>query len=785
MRTKIFSIEVFCIIFISIILAFFFLTYLRIPSFTILNHQFEFPFFNFIILFTAIFFIFIIFEFLFQKLIIPFNRNKIKTVLSFSPFIFLLLFPLVLKFYITNDDLLSRFRFFIFLILFSFLYLKIALLLGYSKKNFFKKLLDIFLSLPDRKKIIILFLFSWLIYVVCAGILISKGIYFSGDEPHYLLITHSLLKDRDINLANNYQNRDYKNYIPQKIKLRPHGRFGKRGPKFIYSIHLPGISFLLIPLYFIGLILKGKTILFILRAGMGIFGALFGIQFYLFSKEHFNNEKKTILVWAIYSFTIPILFYSIHIYPEIIIALFSLFIFRKIYSRNKISNKQLVFLGLILSTFLWFGVKYNLLFFLFLALGVYLIIKNHKAGFRIIYFLIFPLISYLLFLWFLHYLYGTFTPLSVYEGPISSQYVKDYYKMVLTDIPLSQRIESLLNYFLDQRDGLLLYSPIYFFSFLGFFELLKRKKQLVFSLLFISLPYILGYAFLTQRGGYAPQARPLIAVFWVIGIFLVSFFIYNKKNFFNFLAYIGTIISIVVIILILKDPHALYQPTTHEITIREGRLFLTNFNNLHFSLTSFLPSFIKIDNSGYLPNYLWAGFLLIFIISYIFWKKELFPKNNYLMHVISINLLIIFLFFVKILYPNLVLREPRIIDNFNGRKIAFYSLSREAQFLPPSTFYLRRTGEFLFSFTVRKPFENLKFSFGSGVGKYKVRLNFFDLKLFDGTLYREIKEINLNNIPSYSFRHLKLYLIKIYINKLSPEPVEKNPFYFHFFPFDE
>jgi hypothetical protein len=573
--------------------------------------------------------------------------------------------------------------------------------------------------------------------------------------------------------------------MPPNVRLRPHGRFGKDGPKFVYSIHLPGISVLLLPLYFLGLILKGKVILFILRSGMGILGALLGVQLYLFLKEHLNSEKKAIFIWAVYSFTTPILFYSIHIYPEIVIALFSFFIFRKIFSKNKISKKQLIILGLLLSTFLWFGVKYHLLFFLFSILGFYLILKNHRAGFNVIYFLIFPLISYLLFLWFLYHLYGTFTPLSVYEGPISIEYVKNYYRMVITEIPFSKRIESLLNYFLDQRDGLLLYSPIYFFSLLGLFELLKRKRQLAFMLLFISLPYIFGYAFLTQRGGYAPQARPLIAIFWVAGIFLGSFFIYNRKKIFNFLAYMSIIFSFLIVVLLLIDPRSLYQPTTHEIIIREGRLFLMNFNNLHFAVTSFLPSFIKVDNSKYLPNYLWVGLLLIFIISYILWKKELLLKNNFLMHVISINLIIVFLFFVKILYPNLILRNPKIIDNFNGRKIAFYSLSKEAKLLPPSTFHLRRAGKFLFIFTARKQFKNMKFFFGSEKGKYKVKLNFFDLNLFDGTLNKKIKEINLNNIPHYPFKHLRLYLININIKKLSPEPIRKNPFYFHFFPFDE
>ncbi|MDP3981489.1 MAG: hypothetical protein Q8Q33_08770, partial [Chlamydiota bacterium] len=35
----------------------------------------------------------------------------------------------------------------------------------------------------------------------------------SGDEPHYLIITQSLIQDQDLDLKNNYQNKDYKAYF--------------------------------------------------------------------------------------------------------------------------------------------------------------------------------------------------------------------------------------------------------------------------------------------------------------------------------------------------------------------------------------------------------------------------------------------------------------------------------------------------------------------------------------------------------------------------------------------
>jgi hypothetical protein len=42
----------------------------------------------------------------------------------------------------------------------------------------------------------------------------------AGDEPHYLVIAQSLLKDGDLKIENNHLQGDYEAYIPGP--LRPH-----------------------------------------------------------------------------------------------------------------------------------------------------------------------------------------------------------------------------------------------------------------------------------------------------------------------------------------------------------------------------------------------------------------------------------------------------------------------------------------------------------------------------------------------------------------------------------
>ncbi|HUR20632.1 MAG TPA: hypothetical protein VMZ90_07480, partial [Vicinamibacterales bacterium] len=67
-----------------------------------------------------------------------------------------------------------------------------------------------------------------------------------GDEPHYLMITQSLLKDGDLKIENNHAARDYASFVGGTLK--PDSRARGRGG-VIYSIHAPGVSALVLPAF--------------------------------------------------------------------------------------------------------------------------------------------------------------------------------------------------------------------------------------------------------------------------------------------------------------------------------------------------------------------------------------------------------------------------------------------------------------------------------------------------------------------------------------------------------
>ncbi|MCI0470519.1 MAG: hypothetical protein L0Y73_02565, partial [Candidatus Aminicenantes bacterium] len=142
-----------------------------------------------------------------------------------------------------------------------------------------KKFTAYFNRLKLKKRLLAIFIFTELLFVVSAGIIVKKGVALGGDEPHYLAISQSLIKDFDLNVFNQYFREGYKEFIDVK-QLRAHGAFGK-GYKKMYSIHLPGVAVTIAP--FLAFKIPLPWLYFLIRAYLGIFGALLAVVVYLFS----------------------------------------------------------------------------------------------------------------------------------------------------------------------------------------------------------------------------------------------------------------------------------------------------------------------------------------------------------------------------------------------------------------------------------------------------------------------------------------------------------------------
>ncbi len=293
-----------------------------------------------------------------------------------------------------------------------------------------------------------------------------------GDEPHYLALSQSLARDHDLNVFNQYFRGGFKEFLDVE-KLAAHGTWGK-GFKRIYSYHLPGVSLTLAPFFFFKL--SPPLLYFLLRSFLGLFGALLAVLVYLFGLRLWRSRSLAFFATLVFSLTAPVFFYSFHIFPEVQAMLLVLSALYLLFFKAGGNDNRSLWAGLLLGATIFWGVKYALFIYPF-ALGFFAYWIWKKKFRPALLLLVFPLLFQALFFYYLYHAYGNFSPNSVYYGMLSPAQAGAFYDTILKKITLNMRWETLLDYFFDQRDGLLLYNPFYFFAFPGLLLALKNFKR--------------------------------------------------------------------------------------------------------------------------------------------------------------------------------------------------------------------------------------------------------------------------------------------------------------------
>ncbi|MDW7760183.1 MAG: hypothetical protein SCM96_06055 [Acidobacteriota bacterium] len=754
---------------------------IQVVRFTVLDHAYR-P--DPVVLLPAVAALFFAAALLFFRPAVPASLQS----LGYWPLFLLALAPVLTGRYFTRGDLIRRLDILLLIVGAALAYLALTRErpAGETGRPILRRVLARFETLSRRKKTALLFAVSFLVYSLAGGVLVGQGVTFSGDEPNYLLSAHSLLHDRDINLRNQFDDRDYFHFYSRKdnphLRLGIYGRFGKKGHDYIYPINLPGISVLMLPHYAVSHFLEGTARTFILKSSLSLWAALLGIQVYLLAATRWKREDTALTLWAVYGFTVPVIFYSIHLYPEIPIAFFSLLVYRKVTSPERLSTGALLGMGFLLSLFPWFGLKFNIILWPLILVCLFHLRRDHGLKGGLVAFLAFPAISAGLFAAFTWRLYGSVNPFSIYDGVMTAEQTTSVLESFFS-LPLYYRVDSFFNYFLDQRDGLLLYAPVFVFAFAGFVEIWRRARREFFALGITAMPFILNYAFFTHRQGYAPPGRVLAPLSWIAAIGIGYFLVYNRKPFFTRAFGLLAGVSFVLAVLLLFHPSFLYQPTTHEFTERPGDLFVF-LSNMRFFLPSILPSFIKVNNLGYWPNYVWILAVAAFIAAY--GARNVWPgvrPRPALRHLTVFGLCAAAVF-LWVLHPRDALYPVRTFEPASGRPLGLYpfSLGRGVVIKPDGALYLHEEKSYRILFGSKRRIERLKIFYGSEEGNFRAAVKVFDLPLFAPDTQRTIGEFEFD-IPVHTVaRHLYLYEVTVDLEHLSDENLKVHPYLIHLIP---
>lgn len=154
---------------------------------------------------------------------------------------------------------------------------------------------------------LVVFLAGAIIFGTLAWRLSGTPLFPGGDEPHYLVITQSLLHDGDVKIENNHQRDEYRAYFNRPLKP-DHLTLGVDGQ--IYSIHPVGLPVLAMPAFAVGGYF-GVVAMLVLMA------ALAAVLLWQWAREMTGSVGAATFAWAAVALTTPYLFNSFTVYPEI------------------------------------------------------------------------------------------------------------------------------------------------------------------------------------------------------------------------------------------------------------------------------------------------------------------------------------------------------------------------------------------------------------------------------------------------------------------------------------
>ncbi len=402
----------------------------------------------------------------------------------------------------------------------------------------------------------------------------------TGDEPHYLLITHSLWYDHDTNLYNNYRSykltrevlndlkheglpegileslkklenqeiiekkdflslvethigkvytKKYRHPLLKNAEQHDYSSFfwyemqaaaGDRvSDSEVYSYRHKGLfPHTLLP----GYVLGGR-----LGAALQInlITALLMLQVFLLSYELFHSLTASFLTWSCLTFTIPVIIYMGQIYPETLAALLTIWGVRRIrmlhlreHLKNLLFWKNFISLGLVIVLLVFLKTRYlPLAATLIIFLLYHLFQEQLQTKYKVRMLVNIGLIL------FVGAILIFFIDKYLFDSKIWDRISDaEYMRWMLQDY---NPLFGFLGFLFDQEYGILPYTPLYILPFIGV-GMLKRKEFKttlpVFGIFFFN--YLALSFWSLWHAAPTPPARYIFPVLPLLGVFLANFF---------------------------------------------------------------------------------------------------------------------------------------------------------------------------------------------------------------------------------------------------------------------
>jgi hypothetical protein len=305
-----------------------------------------------------------------------------------------------------------------------------------------------------------------------------------GDEPHYLMVADSLLRDGDVSLERDYALGRYAAF--HDAPLAPHYRVRGKGGA-IHSLHAVGLSVLILPAWALAGY-AGVTVF------MALLAALVAREVREWVRELTGGEALAEAAGWLAALTPPLVHYAGLVFTEVPAAL-ALSLGLRLARRDELGAREAILVGCAAAAMAWLNVRYA-------PLGAVLIahvLWRHPRVRTLVAVLSPCVVSAAGLLAYHQSLYGFWDPRRVYGRR--------------PEFALSTLVEGLPGLLFDQEFGLLVYAPLLALALPGFVLLFRRDRALALAAsAAVAAVVLTAGTWHMWRGGFNPPARFLVPI---------------------------------------------------------------------------------------------------------------------------------------------------------------------------------------------------------------------------------------------------------------------------------
>jgi hypothetical protein len=360
---------------------------------------------------------------------------------------------------------------------------------------YFKQLLRKWWLHLKTDRLLLLVTISTLLFITtdCFYVLLTRPLFAffpSGDEPHYLVISQTILKYHSLDVMQDYRNGDYHLFYP--FMLTPHVVRNLQG-HLLPQHNIGGPILWLLPYVLLG---RLGVVFFISMVAILIL-----VNIYRLLCMMGSSERIAFMVTLSYALASPLYIYSHLAFVELLGAFICIYVLRKIL-QVEVTAVELWLCSFLLGLLPWIHIRFAWLEISLCCLLLYKLYRQHRLHPQDMAWLLPVAVLFAMLEVFSIVVWGTWNPaasqIANHTGPFEILPVKSIF----------------LGLFFDQEYGLLFSSPIFLFLLIGI-TLSVRKPLLGYnlSMLIISLPYIILFAsFRIWFGGANPPGRYLLVL---------------------------------------------------------------------------------------------------------------------------------------------------------------------------------------------------------------------------------------------------------------------------------